>query len=147
MKYLGLFLLLLLVSCSDVKNANSNKYSHETECVKDNFDGTYVVRAWGSGANVKEDINLAKKNALNDILFNGIREGKPDCGSIPLVNEPNARQKHESYFNEFFSEKGDYLKFAELQKGANVEKNQVVVLVIKKSDLKQKLIKDGIIKN
>ena len=147
MKKLSVFLILLIASCSTAKDPNSKSYSHETECVKDNFDGTYVIKAWGSGSNVNEDIVLAKKNALNDILFRGLNFGKSDCGVIPLVNEPNARQNHEAYFNNFFSDKGDFLKYVEVQAGASVYKNQAVTLIVKKSALKQKLINDGIIKN
>jgi len=64
--------VLFAVACSNVKNANVSSYSHETECVRDNFDGTYVVKAWGHGATVMEDVKLAKKNELSYLILKGL---------------------------------------------------------------------------
>ncbi|MBI2259772.1 MAG: hypothetical protein HYU67_12860 [Flavobacteriia bacterium] len=144
--FFSILLVLFLFSCSNTKNSNITKYTNETECVKDNFDGTYVIKAWGTGMNIKDQIISAQKKALNDILFVGLTYGKGECGGAPVVAEPNARKKYEDYFNTFFSENGDFKKYIEVLPGANVYKNQVVTLVVKKSDLKQKLIKEGIIK-
>ena len=146
-KLFYILFLAVIFSCSQSKTVSANQYNNDTQCVRDNMDGTIVVKSWGTGANINEAVKMAKKRALNDVMFLGITYGKSDCGVIPLVNEPNAKLKHESYFNNFFSENGTYQNYVELVSGANAYKNEPIPLKVKKSELKQKLINDGIIKN
>ena len=73
--------------------------------------------------------------------------------------EVNAQQKYETYFNKFFTDNGEYKQFVSLKderigqkimrdrKGARQSVTQGLVIVVKRSDLKQKMIQDGILKN
>ena len=87
--------------------------SMETVSLGNNGDGTIVVRAWGSGANKGESIEQAKRNAISDVLFKGIKKGSnPGEAARPLVPEVNARERYADYFEPFFSAGGEYTKFA-----------------------------------
>ena len=100
----------------------------------------------------------SKKNAVNDVLFNGIYEGKSVCEKRPIVSEVNARQKYEDYFNEFFTDGGDYKKYISLKderilqklnrnrKGGRESITQGLIVRVLRSDLKKEMIKNGIIK-
>ena len=62
-------------------------YNGETECLEDKLDGSFVLQAWGKGSSKSEAIDQAKRNVLNDILFNGVNKG---CKMRPLIIEVKA---------------------------------------------------------
>ena len=156
-------ILTYILSCNPQKKISEN-YSQEIECLGSEMDGSITVKAFGKGKNRKDAIEQAKKNAVNEIIFNGLRSGKNDCGSAPLISLPNARIKYEDYFNTFFTDGGGYSVFAtdedertglKFTKGRNdyslrpFKRENVthnIVLRIKKSKLRQKLTNDKIIK-
>lgn len=136
----------------------SGNYTYKTECLGLELDGSQTVKAWGNGRNRFDAVEQAKKNAINDALFNGIYEGKQDCEKRPIVSEVNARQKHENYFNNFFVDGGEYKNFISLKderifqkinrdrKGARESITHGFAIRVLRSELKQKMIQDGIIK-
>ncbi len=140
--------------CSAQKRIAGN-YSYETECLGVELDGTQILKAWGYGSNKPIAIEQAKKNAIKDVLFKGIRNGKSDCSMKPVVLETNALENHEDYFNKFFSDGGDYLNFISQKdesKPKNIDKKNArtgieigVVVGVLISDLKKKMIQDNII--
>ncbi|MDP5076044.1 MAG: hypothetical protein NWP82_06130, partial [Flavobacteriales bacterium] len=79
------------------------------------MDGSQTLESWGSGRNRFDAVEQAKKNAINEVLFKGILNGKPECERKPLVPEVNAREKYASYFNAFFADGGEYLNYITLQ--------------------------------
>ncbi len=94
------------------RNSNIGKYNIEPECLGVEMDGSVTLRVWGTGRNRIDAVDQAKKIAVRDVLFKGIRKGNPDCNPRPLVPEVNAEMKYEDFFNRFFSDKGgDYKKF------------------------------------
>ena len=82
-------------------NIATEQWRYELECAGTGTDGTYLVKVWSYSKKGNVAIEQAKKNAVNDVLFNGIYEGKQDCEKRPVVAEVNARQKYEAYFNKF----------------------------------------------
>jgi hypothetical protein len=103
-------------------------------------------------------VEQAKKNAVRDVIFKGIIEGKQDCNQKPIVFEINAQEKYEDYFNTFFADGGEYKNFISLKDERIFDKisrdrkktsesvtNGIVVRVLR-SELKKKLITDSIIK-
>lgn len=149
---------ILLFSCNAQKKIAGN-YSYKTECLGIEMDGSQTVKSWGNGRNRWDAIEQAKKNAVNDVLLNGIYEGKQDCEKRPVVAEVNARQKYEAYFNKFFADDGEYKKFVSLKderigqkllrdrKGSRQSVTHGVVVRVLRAELKQKMIEDKIISN
>jgi hypothetical protein len=149
---------MVLISCNAQKKIAGN-YSYKTECLGIEMDGSQTVKAWGNGRNRFDAIEQAKKNAVNDVLFNGIYEGKQDCEKRPVIAEVNARQKHEAYFNKFFADNDQYKKYVSLKderigqklsrdrKGSRQSVTHGVVVRVLRAELKQKMIEDGILKN
>ncbi len=127
----------------------------ETECLGVELDGSQTLRAWGKGKNKSDAIEQAKKNAVRDVIFKGIDAGSGECNHKPLILEVNAQEKYERYFNNFFRDGGEYLKFVNMKdekstsriksSDANQENFGVVVRVLR-YELRQQLIKDNIIK-
>ena len=116
------------------------------------LDGSVVVRAWGQGSSRSEAMEQAKKNALRDVIFKGLKKGQ--CNFKPLLFEVNAQEKYENYFNHFFGS-GEYTQFLKMdvtKMGSGVKaKSQTrdsyaVVVRILRADLEKKLIADNILK-
>lgn len=156
------FLLLALVyqgltSCTPQRKIAGN-YSYKTECLGMEGDGSLTLLAWGSGRWRLDAVEQAKKNAVRDVIFKGITEGKGQCENRPLVSEVNAEQKYEDYFVKFFVDKGPYLNFVSMKderiddkitrdrQGASKDVTNSVVVRVDRYLLKQKLIEDNIIK-
>jgi hypothetical protein len=137
---------------------SSGNYSFKTECMGVELDGSQTLKAWGNGRNRADAVEQAKKNAIRDVIFNGVAEGKQECQLKPLVFEVNAQEKYEDYFNKFFADGGEFINYISLRDERIGEKisrdrkkaregvtNGLVVRVLR-TELKAKLIADGIIK-
>jgi hypothetical protein len=148
-----LIAVMVLYGCKS-KQSTAGNYSYKTECLWNSFEGSQTVKAWGSGRNKEEAIEKAKKQAVNDLLFNGIIEGKSVCDNRPIVGEVNARAKYKTYFNAFFADNGDYKKFVSIDEKKNSYQiikaidrvTYGIVLNIQRDELKQKMITDEILK-
>lgn len=127
-------------------------YTFDTECMGNEMDGSVVLRTWGQGHSRSDAIEQAKKRAVYDVIFEGVRKGQ--CSFKPLVFEVNAREKYQDYFDTFFSDDGDYKKFINMDatkmgsgvKAESKTRNSYALVVrVLRSDLKQKLIDDNIL--
>jgi hypothetical protein len=155
--FVTVFLFAFVFSISAQKKTAGN-YIYKTECLGVELDGSQTLKAWGNGRNRLDAVEQAKKNALRDVIFNGIREGKQECNQKPLIFEVNAQEKYEDYFNLFFTDGGEYKNYISLRderiwdkvnrdrkKNAESVTNGLVIRVLR-SELKEKLIADNIIK-
>lgn len=114
------FTLFLFVTYVHAQRGISGYYPHETECMGVELDGSQTLKAWGDGRNRKDAIEQAKKNAISDVLFKGIKAGKSGCNMKPVLVEANAREKHEDYFNLFFADGGPYSEFISKKDGSDL---------------------------
>ena len=148
----------IIFSCSPQKKIAGN-YATETECMGVEMDGSQTVKAWGTGRNREDAVEQAKKQGVSDVLFKGIRNGKSECNSKPVLFEVNVREKNEDYFNGFFADGGPYKEFVTGQDGSDLHpsvfKRRVksgdqatygLIIRVQRAKLKQKMIADGIIK-
>jgi len=85
-------LLLMLTSISFSQKKTAGYYNYKTECLGVELDGSQTLKAWGNGRNKADAVEQAKKNAVRDVIFKGIIEGKQDCNQKPLVFEINAQK-------------------------------------------------------
>lgn len=146
------------VSATYAQKKNAGNYTYKTECMGVELDGSQTLKAWGNGRNRSDAVDQAKKNALRDVIFNGINEGKTECNTKPLVFEVNAQEKYEDYFNRFFADSGIFKNFISLRderifdklsrdkKKARESVTHGLIVRVLRTELKEKLIADGIIK-
>lgn len=106
---LGIF---LFYSCGakQVPKVVSGYYDYDTECIRKDLDGSMLVRSWGKGLSQKEAELDARKKAVDDLLFKGIR-GKENCSMNPIISDPNAREEIEKKLLRFYKDKGKFRKF------------------------------------
>ena len=107
-----LFLSGITSDLTAQRNSNIGYYTIESECLGSELDGSITLSSWGTGRNRFDAVDQAKKNALREVIFKGIRKGSPECNQRPLLPEVNAEMKYEDFFNRFFSDRtDDYKKF------------------------------------
>jgi hypothetical protein len=136
---------------------NAGAYTYPTECMGVEMDGSQTVKCWGSGKNRADAVEQARKNAVRDVLFKGITEGKQECNVKPIITEVNAQEKYEAYFNKFFTDDGAYKEFVNNKdeslwpklvkdkKKNGSEITEGVIVRVLRSELKQRMIKDNIL--
>ena len=156
-KLIIILLFIAITSCSGQKNVAGN-YTYKSECMGVELDGSQTIKAWGNGRNRSDAVEQAKKNAIRDVIFFGISEGKSECNSKPLIFEVNAQEKYEDYFARFFADGGEYKNFISLRdeqifdkisrdkKKARESVTHGMIVRVLRNELKAKLILDGIIK-
>lgn len=155
---LTLIVFFLAFASLNAQKKIAGNYIYKTECMGVELDGSVTLKAWGNGRNRADAVEQAKKNAVRDVIFTNILEGKQDCAKKALLLEVNAEEKYEDYFNKFFADGGEFKNFITLKDERIGEKisrdrkkaresvtNGLVVRVLR-SELKSKLIADGIIK-
>lgn len=155
--YLIVFVSMALsfVGCS--KKTSLSYYNKESICIGTELDGSVILRSYGRGRNSFDAYNQAQKQAVYDILFNGIKKANSSCQCDyrPLLLEVNAKEKYESYFNVFFADGGDFEKYcnASDKKRHSTKyisnKEQTVcetTVTVDRAKLKERLIEDDIIK-
>ncbi len=148
-------LLLLFSGCRSKQTVSDTyaMYKFDTSCVSNNGDGTQDLRAWGTGPTIDVAIERAMKNAVNDVIFKGIKGG-PGCEQNPIVFEVNARERYAEYFDRFFANGGEYKKFvtetsnkdgSRIRSKNNSRENYGVIVTVNRSGLQNQLRRDGII--
>lgn len=150
-------LALIALLLSGCRSTNIGAYhNYEIECLGVELDGSQTLYSWGTGRNKTDAIEQAKKNAVYAVLFKGIQKGSNrGCALKPLLLEVNAHEKYEYYFNAFLKDGGDYMQYVSMEDAkANSQKverskEQVkygIVVRVLRSELKERLINDQIIK-
>jgi len=147
-------LCALITSCNTTNQLGAH-YTYETECLGTELDGSYTLRAWGVGRSQVDAMEQARKNAVKDVIFNGITKGKGGCQIKPILTEVNAQEKYRDYFNKFFADHGAYDKYVNYKdKRAGSSKRQRtdaeikygVIVRVKHAELREKLINDNLLK-
>lgn len=151
-----LFLMMSVFFITGLMFAQSGDYTLPSiECMGVENDGSQTLRVWALGRNKVDALEQAKKNAVKEVIFKGIRNGSKECNMRPIIYEVNAEEKYQYYFNVFFKDGGDYKQYVSMEdrrpltnKKENT-KTQVkygVTVRVLRAELQQRLIDDKIIK-
>lgn len=161
--YICLFLAFVFMGCRSSltilqrsTKASQAFYNYDSRIISSELDGSYNIRAFGRARNAVAAYEEARKQAVYDVLFNGVQSSNSRITSLrPLLLEVNAKEKYEDYFNAFFADRGAYQEYTSYSDARILTDNkysnnlqilvQVSVTVDVKS-LKQKLIEDNILK-
>lgn len=109
-----LFLFAIFIQTNAQKTTGAY-FEYEPECLGVELDGSQTLRVWGIGRNKKDAVEQAKKDAVRAVVFKGIRGGLSGCNTKPVIFEVNAEEKYEDYFNVFFMDNGEYLKYVSMK--------------------------------
>lgn len=125
-----LFLFAIFIQ-TNAQTTTGAYFEYEPECLGVELDGSQTLRVWGVGRNKKDAVEQAKKDAVRAVVFKGIRGGLSGCNTKPVIFEVNAEEKYEDYFNVFFMDNGEYLKYVSM-------KDEKRVNIFKKDKEKEK---------
>jgi hypothetical protein len=148
-----LILVLILASCAKNTTTMGSFYSYEPQCMGTERDGSETLLVWGTGKNKSDAIEQAKKNAVEVVLFKGIRSNR-GCSVRPLITEVNVQERHSSYFNTFFRDGGKYKRYISMKDAkAGSERKEVnsqevsygIVVRVLRPKLHKQLVKDNIL--
>jgi hypothetical protein len=130
-------------------------YAAPSQLLSTNYDGSYVIRTQVRSRTAVTAFTDAQRKAMEEVIFDGVKSGVEGLADLkPLCFDLNAREKHEEYFQVFFSDKGPWTQFASLKdkrpgstryQRNGVQMVQTVTVSIDRSGLKRKLQADGII--
>ena len=155
------FLLSLLVValCAPVfagakkkADKDTNQFRYEIECAGNAIQGTYLVKVWTYSKKAAVAENQCRKNAVHGVIFKGYGGGQGCVSQRPLANTPGIENQYKEYFNSFFSEGGEFQKYASIMEGTietvKVGKEYKVgcVVSVRKDDLRKALEAAGVIR-
>ncbi|MBN1185007.1 MAG: hypothetical protein JXB49_22165 [Bacteroidales bacterium] len=151
------FISLITSSCNPQKKV-ATYTNHPIECLGVEMDGSQTLKVWGTGRNRFDAVEQAKKTAVSEVLFNGVKAGKADCQVRPVLGEVNVHEKNEVYFNKFFADGGEFLNYISLEdekishrilrekQKANYQTSRSVIIRVNRPGLIEKMRIDGILK-
>ncbi len=121
-------LLLLLFAAAMVSGCKYRKRSstfsnYEVQCMGTGRQGTTLIKSWSYAKNYRRAVELSKKHAVHAVIFKGVPSGTGGCSRRPLASEAGAETKHSTYFANFFSDNGPYLRFVSLSGDGTVNPN------------------------
>ena len=152
--FIILTIACLVCSCSQPPRLATYQ-KQEIECLGVEGDGSQTLRVTGTGRNKADAVEQAKKDAVNAVIFKGIRGGLQGCDSRPLINELDARDKYAEYFDIFFMDRGEYSRYASMEdrklrsndiQTNNTFSNYRITVRVLRSELRARLREDGILK-
>jgi hypothetical protein len=161
---LSISALLMLYALSFAQPIQRNKaevatkeWRYELECVGVGTQGSYLVKVWSYSKNAKVANEQSKKNAVHGIVFKGYAGSGQKCPSQrALTTQVGVEDQFESFFNKFFADGGDYMKYVSISgdgipKAGDVQKvgkeyKVGIIVSVMKDALRKDLEAAGVIK-
>lgn len=134
-------------------------WRYDIECEGIAKQGAKLVKVWSYSKNPKHAIASAKRNAVHGIIFKGYAGGEQGCTSFqPLIKAPGVEEKHKEFFDAFFAEGGEYLKYVSSATDGHIAAGDVMkisrreykigaVVTVMSDQLRKRLEEEGIIKS
>jgi hypothetical protein len=141
---------------AQVKSNSGSNYEYPSRCLGVELDGSITVESYGKGRNYQDATEQAKKKAVFDVIFYGIKEGNGGCNSNPLVFAPTPQELYSEFISNFFKDNGKYTEFISLSderisnkfnrnaKKGNQAQQRMVVVRVDREGLKKYLIENKI---
>ena len=158
---LFLFVMGLTVNAQWKKNkANEDTkiWRYDLECEGIAKQGSKLVKVWSYSKNPKHAISRGMKNAVHGIIFKGYAGGGQGCTSLkPLVKSADTEEKFKEFFDAFFADGGEYLKYVSAATDGSIapgdrlkisrrEYKIGVIVNIQYDQLRKRLESEGIIR-
>lgn len=141
-----------------IKKANEDTaaWRYELEALEVGTQGTCLVKVWSYSKKPTVASSQARKNAVHGVIFKGIPAKDRIPGRKPLVASAAAESQHAGFFNSFFAEGGDFMRFVTLTNNGAIEAGDVmkigkeykvgVNVTVNYSELRKALEEAGVVK-
>lgn len=150
-------LLCLVTFCFAQSKKKANKdtehFRYEIECAGNGTQGTYLVKVWSYSKKANVAAEQCKKNAVHGIIFKGYTSKNGCVAQRAMASNPGVEMEHAEFFDLFFSENGEYLKYVALTAGTQEiikvgkEYKVGVVVSVSKDALRKALESAGVIRS
>ncbi|WP_347374258.1 hypothetical protein [Aequorivita sp. Q41] len=134
-------------------------WRYDIECEGIAKQGAKLVKVWSYSKNPKHAIGSTMRNAVHGIIFKGYAGGGQGCTSFqPLIKDPSVEEENKAFFDAFFAEGGEYLKYVSAATDGNIapgdrlkvskrEYKIGAVVNVMSDQLRKRLEKENIIKS
>lgn len=103
---------ILLIAASCGTKVSQAYYDQKPQIISTELDGTYAIKCWGTGRNSDEAMKELQKQAVYEVVFNGVVSASSNIQSLkPLILTINAKDTYADWSNQFFADGGEYLKY------------------------------------
>ena len=79
------------------------------------LQGSILVKVWSYSKSKTVALEQAAKNAVHGVLFKGVAALNTSSARIPaqrpIITDVNAEETHREYFEKFFADGGEYMKY------------------------------------
>lgn len=159
-------LLIMLLVCVPVvamadgrkikkANEDTEAWRYEIEPVTTGVQGSVVLKVWSFSKKTNIAAEQSKKNAVHGVIFKGFPTKDRVTGRKPLVTNP---AEHEAFFEKFFADGGEYMRFVALTNSGDVGGGDVmkvskkeykvgVTVTISYNDLRKYLEDQGVVRS
>ena len=139
-------------------NKDTKIWRYDVECEGIAKQGSKLIKVWSYSKNPKHAISRGMKNAVHGIIFKGYAGGGRGCSSLrPLVRKADTESKFHEFFENFFKDGGEYLKYVSAATDGRIapgdrlkiskrEYKIGVIVSIKYDELQKRLEQEGIIR-
>lgn len=111
--------LLLILACAcmvavagnrkrNKANADTEAFRYELESIQTSGTGYVNVKVWSYSRRLSIAAEQCKKNAVHGVIFKG---STGEGTQPPLVKDPAAEADHAEFFEAFFADGGDYMRY------------------------------------
>lgn len=119
------FMVIGISANAQWKNEKANKdteiFRYDIECEGIAKLGSKLVKVWSYSKNPKHAISHSMKNAVHGIIFKGFAGGGQGCTSFsPLLKSAKNASEHAAFFDAFFADGGEYLKYVSAATDGNI---------------------------
>ena len=155
---IGILVLTSLFSFGQKRKADKDtrEWRYELEAMGKGAGETEQFKVWTYSKDAVTAMEQAKKNAIHGLIFRGVSAKDRFPAVQALVNEPNAEVVRADFFDPFFDDGGQYLKYVSLVNNGSIgpgdrikvgkEYKIGVVVTVDKATLRKDLEASGIIK-
>ncbi len=154
-----LMLLLAVIVClpcfagaKKKANKDTNRFRYEIECAGNGVQGTYLLKVWSFSKKPDIALEQCKKNAVHGVIFKGTTATDGCIPQRALAPAPGVEIEYKEFFDYFFRDSGDYLKYVTLTEGTQDilkvgrEYKVGIIVTVQKDALRKALEEAGVIK-
>lgn len=107
-------------------NADTAEWKYEIEQVATGKSGSIVVKVWSTSKKPNVAAEQAKKNAVHGVIFKGVPAVDRTPGKSPLVTDISIMQSNSAFFDKFFADGGEYMRFVTLTNNGMLDSGDVI---------------------
>jgi hypothetical protein len=169
MKFFKFFLVTFFVLSTASVNAQlfrssknkakdgTQEFNYEVSCGGVGTQGTSLIKVFSFSKKPRVAKEAAMRNAVHAIIFKGYIGNNGCSTQRPLAKSRSIELVHKEYFETFFNDGGDYMRYVNLTNNGAVGAGDIqkvskrlfkvgVMVSVSKDELRKRLEKDGIIK-